>query len=259
MRATIAVAVLATAVFVGPASAQESGFDWSGAIAQGKTIEIRGVNGDVEAAFSSDNRVHVHATRTGRRSDPESVRIEVVEHEDGVTICAVYPTPGNASRENECRPGGGQMTVNDNDVQVDFTIRVPAGVRFEGSTVNGGVEVEGLRSAVVASTVNGDVRVETSGTAEASTVNGDIDARVGAGTLTEDLSFTTVNGSIDLSAPAGLNADLEASTVNGDIDSDFDVTVRRSVTRQSVRGTIGTGGEDLDLSTVNGRIRLRRI
>ena len=259
MRVNVAVALIASAIFVGPAAAQETrAFDWSGAVAQGKTIEIRGVNGDVEAVASDDNRVHVHATRSGRRDDPESVRIEVVEHADGVTICAVYPTPRNARHENECAPGGGQMSVNDNDVEVDFTIRVPAGVRFDGSTVNGGVEAEGLRSAVVASTVNGDVRVSTSGTAEASTVNGDIDARVGAGTLTEDLSFSTVNGSIELSAPAGFNADLEASTVNGEIDSDFDVTVRHSITRQSVRGTIGTGGEDLDLSTVNGRIRLRR-
>ena len=259
MRVAIPFALLATAIFVGPAAAQDPGFAWAGTIAQGETIEILGVNGDVEAELSPDSRVHVQATRSGRRSDPSSVRIEVVEHDGGVTICAVYPTPDDARRENECVPGGGQMSVNNNDVEVDFTIRVPAGVRFEGSTVNGGVQAEGLRSAVVASTVNGDVRVATSGTVEASTVNGDIDARMGAGTLTEDVSFSTVNGSIDLSAPASLNADLEATTVNGEIDSDFEVTTRHSMTRHSVRGRIGTGGEDLDLSTVNGRITLRRI
>lgn len=260
MRAIVAAAAVATVVFVSPAAAQQArSFAWTGALARGKTIEIRGVNGGVDAALSDDDRVHVQATRSGRRSDPESVRIEVVEHDGGVTICAVYPTPDNARRENECAPGGGHMSVNDNDVEVDFTVRVPAGVRLEGSTVNGGIEVAGLRSPVFASTVNGDVRIATSAFAEASTVNGDIDARVGAGTLTEDLSFSTVNGSIDLAAPAGLNAELEASTVNGEIDSDFEVTVRRSRSRQSMRGTLGSGGGDLDLTTVNGRIRLRRI
>ena len=265
MKARLTAALAATAIFVGPVRAQEQAppFDWSGALAQGKTIEVVGVNGDIDVAFSTDNRVHVHATRTARRSDPSSVRIEVVEHANGVTICAVYPTPSNSRRENSCEEGGGQMSVNDNDVEVDFTVRVPAGVRFAGSTVNGGVEVAGLRSDVEASTVNGDVRVETTGMAEASTVNGDIRARVGATTLARDMDFSTVNGSIELSAPAGLNADLEAATVNGEIESDFDVQGRQQSDhrgpRSWVRGTIGSGGEDLDLSTVNGAIRLRRI
>ena len=262
MRATpIAATLFATALFVLPVAGQDApAFDWNGTIAQGRTIEILGVNGDVDAAISTDGRVHVHATRTARRSDPNSVRIEVVETDDGVTVCAVYPTPSNARRDNECRPGGGgQMSVDHNDVEVHFTVRVPAGVRFAGSTVNGGIEAEGLRSDVDASTVNGDVRVATTGLAQASTVNGDIDATVGAGTLVHDLEFSTVNGSIDLSAPAGLNADLEAATVNGEVHSDFEVRTTGRMNRSSLRGTIGSGGEDLDLSTVNGRIRLRRI
>ena len=44
------------------------------------------------------------AQRTGRRNDPEDVRLEVVEHAGGVTICAVYPSK-DAARPNECRPG----------------------------------------------------------------------------------------------------------------------------------------------------------
>ena len=255
-----AASLIASAIFVAPVGAQEAPpFDWSGTIAQGRTLEIAGVNGDIDAAISEDGRVHVHATRRGRRSDPESVRIEVVQHDNGVTICAVYPTPSNSRRENRCEEGGGDMNVNNNDVEVHFTVRVPAGVRFDASTVNGGIDAEGLRSEVLASTVNGDVSVATTGLAQASTVNGDIDARVGAGPLTEDLEFSTVNGSIELSAPAGLAADLEASTVNGEVDSEFDVLVRGRQDRQSLRGTIGGGGQDLDLSTVNGRIRLRRI
>ena len=266
MKARLTVALAATAIFVAPVRAQEQAppFDWNATVAQGKTIEIVGVNGDVDATASPDGRVHVRATRTARRSNPESVRIEVVEHANGVTICAVYPTPSGSRHENDCEEGGGQSSVQDNDVQVDFTVQVPAGVRFAGSTVNGGVEGTGLRSDVEASTVNGDVRVETSGMAQANTVNGDIRARVGATTPSEDMDFSTVNGSIELTAPAGLDADLEATTVNGEIDSDFDVrsqgpVMDRQSLRRSLRGTIGDGGEDLDLTTVNGGIRLRRI
>lgn len=258
------VVLAASAIFVGPARAQEQArpFNWDGVVAQGKTVEVRGVNGTIEAALSSDGRVHVSATRSARRSDPESVTIEVVEDADGVRICAVYPSR-RARQASDCRGGDGPSNGDDNDVRVDFTVRVPAGVRFAGSTVNGGIEATGLRSDVEASTVNGGVRVETSGTATASTVNGDIRARVGVATPRADMDFSTVNGSIELVAPAGLNADVDASTVNGDIDSDFAVSgggVQRGrfTPSATLNGAIGRGGEDLELSTVNGEIRLRR-
>ena len=256
MTKLIALAVLAAAA--APAAAQQD-FEWRGRIAAGDAIEIQGVNGDVRALPATGDEVTVHAERQGRRSDPMSVRLEVVEHAGGVTICAVYPTPENARRENECQPGGGTNSVQRNDVRVHFTVRVPAGVRFEGATVNGDVDAEGLGADVRASTVNGDVDVRTTGFAEARTVNGDISLRLGRSTFTEDVEFETVNGSITIEMPQGLNADFRASTVNGSIDSDFPITVTGKVSRRSLRGSIGSGGPELRLSTVNGSIRLRRI
>jgi hypothetical protein len=259
----LALAVLAalsalTAPLATTAAAQSSDFRWSGALPHGQTIEIRGVNGDVRALPASDGTVRVEATKSARRDDPGSVRIEVVEHADGVTICAVYPTPASARRDNQCRPGGGGQSVQNNDVRVDFVVRVPAGVVLTASTVNGGVEAEGLHSDVRASTVNGGVRVSTSGFAQASTVNGSVVARLGQNQIPGRASYSTVNGSVTLEMPAGLNAELRASTVNGSIDSDFPITVQGRMSRRSLRGTIGAGGPQLDVSTVNGSIILRQ-
>ncbi|NIY11967.1 MAG: DUF4097 family beta strand repeat protein [Gemmatimonadetes bacterium] len=183
----------------------------------------------------------------------------MVEHDGGVTICAVYPTPRNARRPNECRAGGGQMNTNRNDVQVDFRVRVPAGVAFSGHTVNGDIEAEGLGGNVLAGTVNGSVDVQTAGFAEANTVNGDITCRVGTNRFRDGVEFETVNGSITIEMPDGLDADFRASTVNGSIDSDFPILVTGKVSPRSVRGTIGQGGPELRLSTVNGSIRLRKM
>jgi len=253
--------LVATALAVAPAepaAAQRDDFQWRGNVPQGQTIEIRGVNGAVHAMASTDNAVHVEATKRARRSDPESVRIEVVRHDGGVTICAVYPTPPGARRANDCRPGGGQNSVRNNDVRVDFVVRVPAGVKFDGHTVNGDIDAEALQSDVNANTVNGSVTIQTNGFAQAKTVNGGITCRLGAGRLTGDVSFETVNGSIVLEMPDGLNAEFRGSTVNGSIDSDFPITVTGQVSRRSLRGTIGTGGPELRVSTVNGSIRLRQ-
>ena len=256
MRSLLALTL--TALLAGGLSAQGRDFQWQGDLDRGQMLEIRGVNGDITAVASSDGQVHVEADRRARRDDPMSVRIEVVEHDDGVTICAVYPTPGDARRENECRPGGGPNNVGQNDVRVDFTVRVPAGVRFEGHTVNGELDADGLEADVRASTVNGDVDVRTTGLAEASTVNGSITCRLGTSDLEDGLELETVNGSITLEIPAGLDADLRASTVNGSIDSGFEIMVTGKVSPRSLSGRIGDGGPELHLTTVNGSIRIRQ-
>jgi hypothetical protein len=79
-------------------SAATNDFNWSGRLAPGQTLEIKGVNGWVRAERASGVEAQVTANKTGRRSDPDSVRIQVVPHADGVTICAVYPS--NDSRGN---------------------------------------------------------------------------------------------------------------------------------------------------------------
>jgi DUF4097 and DUF4098 domain-containing protein YvlB len=242
-----------------PVAAQKEDFTWGGKLAAGKSIEIKGINGDVHAVAATGSEVSVTARKRARKSDPEDVKIEVIQHADGVTICAVYPTPDDARHQNECKAGdGGHMSTRNNDVRVDFTVHVPSGVEFVGRTVNGDVDAERLASNVDASTVNGSIAVSTSGFANASTVNGSINARMGTATWPESVEFRTVNGGITIDVPQNLNADVRFSTVNGDIDSDFDVTVRGRLSQRRMRGTIGSGGRDIFAETVNGSIRLRR-
>ena len=237
-------------------AAAQTEFHWKGRIAAGKAIEIKGVNGDVRAVAGS-GETEVTAAKHAHRSDPDEVKIAVVEHEDGVTICAVYPSEGR--RENRCESGeGGHMSVRDNDVKVDFTVRVPEGVKFIGKTVNGEVEAGSLASDVDANTVNGSIRISTSGYAEAHTVNGSIMASIGRANWSDGLEFRTVNGGITLDLPATLSTEVRAETVNGDILTDFPLMVTGRLGPRRVHGTIGGGGRQLALATVNGSIKLRK-
>jgi len=256
MRIATLTLLAAGLAIPGRRAAAQNEFHWKGKLAPGKAIEIKGVNGDVHGV-AGGGEVEVTALKHGRKSDPDEVKIEVVEHGDGVTICAVYPSGGR--RENSCEPGeGGHMSTHDNDVQVDFTVRVPAGVRFVGRTVNGDVEAANLASDVDARTVNGGIRLSTSGYAEAETVNGSIVASLGRANWSDGLAFSTVNGGITLDLPANLSTEVRASTVNGDIQSDFPLMVTGKLGPRRVSGTIGSGGRQLQLSTVNGSIRLRK-
>ena len=231
-------------------------FTWGGRIAAGKAIEVKGVNGEITIEPSTGDQVEVVARKSARKSDPDEVKIEVIEHEDGVTLCAVYPTP-EGEKPNECKPGeGGRMNTRNNDVQVDFEVRVPARVRAIGRTVNGSISAHGLTADAEAYTVNGSIHIATRGVAAASTVNGSIEAELGTSPR-EPLEFQTVNGGIKVTLPGDTGAELRASTVNGDIDSELPVTSYRRLSHRRLTGTIGKGGPQLRLTTVNGDIRLR--
>lgn len=254
---TVASLLLAAAVL--PAAAQSPDFRWHGRLATGKRVEVKGVNGDVRAVLTTGSEVEVTAAKHSRRSDPDDVKIEVIEHDGGVTICAVYPTPRRAREENRCDVGDSwHSNTENNDVTVDFDVKIPAGVEFTGQTVNGEMSAEGLKADVKASTVNGSVRVTTTGLAEASTVNGSVYVEMGRADWANDLDFSTVNGGITLVLPAQLNTEIRASTVNGELSTDYPLMVTGRFGPRRMRGTIGTGGRTLSLSTVNGEIRLRK-
>jgi hypothetical protein len=250
--------IAALATFSDDLCAQD--FDWSGIIQNGDVIEVEGVSGEIRAVAASGNRVEVTAEiREHRRGSAEDIEFEVIEHSGGVTICALYPTPRRAREDNECRPNGrSRNSTNNIDVEVNFTVHVPAGVDFAGHTVNGGIEVRSLSGNVEAYTVNGDIDISTSGYAEATTVNGSIDAVIGRSDWSGMLEFETVNGSITVELPDGIGADVTARTVNGAIETDFPLTVQGRFSHRRLSGSIGGGGDRISLETVNGSVRLLR-
>jgi len=238
-------------------------FHWSGRVAQGAAIEIKGLNGDIRAESATGEEVQVVAVKRSRRSDVNSVKVKVVEHAGGVTICAIYPNE-NSGNPNNCEPGpGGQgnssskINVRDNDVRVDFIVRVPSQIGFIGRTINGDIGATSLASNVVSTTVNGSIKISTSGYAEATTINGEISAKLGDANWPQSLIFTTINGGINLDLPSNANTELKAETLNGSITSDFPLNVTSLTSRRRVSGRIGVGGRELILKTLNGSINLR--
>jgi hypothetical protein len=233
-------------------------FEWSGRLASGRTLEVEGVNGAIHATAAAGAEVVVHALKHAKHSDPDRVTVEVLEHADGVTLCVRYPDTWG--HHNTCAPHGrSHMDTHDNDVEVDFDVKLPAGVSLVARTVNGEVEATGLGADVEAHTVNGSITLETRGRGEANTVNGSIEARLGALGVKAPLEFTTVNGGITLELPADVGAEVSAKCVNGGIQSDFPVLVhKRGFVGQSLSGTLGHGGPHLQLSTVNGAIELKK-
>ena len=206
----------------------------------------------VESGVGSD--VVVEAIKSGRRDDPATVRIEVVEHELGITICAVYP-----GRDNACVPGegGGGMSTRNNDVGVEFRVQVPSYADVLANSVNGKVEVDRVEGDVLATTVNGSIEVDAGGAVSARTVNGSIDVRFGDAGSLDDLEFESVNGSIRLRVPSDLAAELDIRTQNGSIETDWDLPVTGKWSGRRLEGPVGGGGRRLRARTVNGDVTIR--
>lgn len=265
-----------TAAQAAPAAATQEDFRWSGRIARGDEIAIRGLMGNVRAEVASGDQVEVVGRRIG--DDADQVRIEVVETDDGVTICTIYPTrrdggnrdgEGRRGRRNDDNPcnNGHSGTIDLDDARIDFVVRVPAGVHLAASTVAGDIVANGLRSRVDAASVSGDVRVSTSESARAATVSGDVDATFGE--TDGDVEFASVSGDVVVRLAGNVGAEVEAQTLSGDIQSDFGLRVRGNGDDDDDRGfniqigkqmsgTIGRGGPELSVNTVSGNIRLLR-
>jgi hypothetical protein len=239
-------------------------FHWQGKVAPGGAVEIKGINGGIQASAASGDQVEVTAVKRARHGNPDEVEIKVVEHAGGVTICALYPgstsdcQPGESRHTHGHKPSHDESNWHHNDTEVEFTVRVPSGTRFIGRTVNGGIEASALPGDAEAYTVNGGIKVEAAGHAVGATVNGGIRASLGRADWTGALDFKTVNGGITLELPAQVGAELKAQTVNGEITSDFPLTVQGGLSKRQIAATIGSGGRQLTLSTVNGGIHIRK-
>lgn len=143
-------------------------------------------------------------------------------------------------------------TVNDGDILV-------SGVDgdIEVNNTNGGVKLIGVSGAVVAHALNEDV------VASLIAVSG------------KPMSFTSLNGDINITLPATVKANVRLQPGNGEVYSDFDIEMLPSVLKQeggkgqsggkfvikveqTMLGKINGGGPEITCKTFNGDIRIHK-
>jgi hypothetical protein len=63
---------------------------------------------------------------------------------------------------------------------------------------------------------------------------------------------------VKLELPADASTEVKFSSVNGRLNSDFPITVSGIFGSHSAHGTIGSGGRELSVETVNGSVELTK-
>ncbi|MCZ6643907.1 MAG: hypothetical protein O7F71_20215 [Gammaproteobacteria bacterium] len=177
-----------------------------------------------------------------------------------------------------------EVTENDNvmefemdswmDNGVSINVKVPVNISLKLESVNNGdLRVEGVTGDVELSSVNGSIEATgISGLVVAETVNGSVKVEFDKITPDRYMAFSSHNGTIDVTFPPDVKADVYLDTERGTIYSDFKIVLDRSPvvvsedkdergTRikvdKQMRGTLNGGGPEIRFETYNGSIYIR--
>ena len=231
-----------------------------------RTVNIEVFNGSITVHAYSGNEAIVESTgRTSRRSHSESAPPGM--HQIG---------PGR---------GGLDITEENNVVNIragvmgssDVSVQVPTQTNLKLRSLNGGkIVVEGVSGEIDAQNMNGSVTVtNVSGSVLANSMNGKVTVSLDKVTPNKTMSFSSMNGTIDVTLPADIKANLKMKSDNGDIWSDFDIKLSSSAPPQvddqrssggkyrwrvdrTMLGTINGGGPEMSFVTYNGNVIIHK-
>jgi hypothetical protein len=160
---------------------------------------------------------------------------------------------------------------------IDLEIQVPARTSLKLKTINNGnIVVDGVEGEIEVDDINGSVTLtNVSGSVVAHALNGRVTATVLRADPDKPMSFSSLNGDIDVTLPPTIKANVKIKSGHGEVFSDFDIVTRpgpgptvedsrstkgkyRVRVDQAVYGTINGGGPEFQFSNFNGSIYIRK-
>ena len=160
---------------------------------------------------------------------------------------------------------------------VDLMIQVPFSTSLDLSSFMGGeIEVDNVKGEIEASNMTGAIKLlSVSGTVLANSMNGGIEVTFAEVNPDTPMSFSTMNGDIDVTLPASTKANLKMKTDFGEIYSDFEIVVGKAPQKVEAEpeaeegryriafdkyyfGAINGGGPEFVLKTMRGDILIRK-
>jgi hypothetical protein len=160
----------------------------------------------------------------------------------------------------------------------DILVRVPFATSLKLECMNGGeIKVDRVSGDLELQNLNGGVTVtNASGSVLAHSLNGKVTVSLNKVTPDKPMSFSTMNGDIDVTLPPDIKANFRMKSDNGEVFSDFDVKLlpnsnqpvvedsrskggryRVKVDKTAV-GSVNGGGPELSFKTFNGNIFIRK-
>ena len=243
---TILMALFLMAV-AAPAFAQRETetFDRTLSLAPGGTLRLKTFSGKVTITGTGGNQVVIHAVRRATADRLRDIKLDVQQQGNVIEIDANY-------REVERR--------NDNVVETDFTIQVPAQTRLDLRTFSAPVSVSGVQGELTVDGFSSEIRLVDvgGGPARIKTFSGDVTLEARGWNETDNLNVHTFSGGVTVRLPESARGSLDFDTFSGRFNSDLPVTVS-TASRRNFRGALNGGGNaDFRFKTFSGDVTLRR-
>lgn len=173
---------------------------------------------------------------------------------------------------------GNVIRISGGHTEANLVIQVPVATSINASVVNGGdLVIENISGEIDANNTNGGIKINNvSGTVVAHALNDNVTVRMDKITPGKPMSFSSLNGDIDVTFPADTKARLKLKSEHGEIYSDFDLKMEASSRQPMVEdnrskggkykvqfdramyATINGGGQEIQLTTLNGKILIRK-
>jgi hypothetical protein len=220
-------ALLLSLVVAAPLAAQTNTetVDKTLSLPAGGTLKLKTFSGKVRITGGSGDQVVIHAVRRAKQDRLDDIKLEITQSGNTIEIDANH-------RLVERR--------NDNVVETDFEIQVPARTRLDIKTFSAPVTVIG---------VNADQNIDgfsSSVTVESTEWND------------HDLDINTFSGGVRLRLPSSARGNIDFNSFSGSFESDLPVTLSNS-NRRNFRGALNGGGNgDFRLKTFSGDVSIRK-
>jgi DUF4097 and DUF4098 domain-containing protein YvlB len=229
-----------------------------------KRLSLENRNGSVEIRAWDKDEIGVTAfKKVNAEDEDEAVRIlemmEVIIEVSGdeIIITTDYPHSGNKKRGNGGFFSwlmGGSWGVS---YSVSYEVFVPEKFDIDVKSTNGEISVIKCNGRIRLETTNGKIKAnDVSGSLRCSTTNGSINASFIEVTETDEMNFTSTNGSISLYLPEDIGAEIKARTTNGSINCDMNVTEHYERSKKSLDVEVNDGGVLIYVKTTNGSINI---
>jgi DUF4097 and DUF4098 domain-containing protein YvlB len=216
----------------------------------GGRVEITNVNGKIDVQPASGNTVEIVAQKSARAGSSEAAKqaLERIEIQES-------SSPAGVRVETKLQRNQGGLFGGANQM-VEYVVKVPAGAEVKFTTVNGGIELHGLKGRINAETTNGGIKArDVSGSIDASTTNGGVEVDL-AQLSSGGVKLGCTNGGIELRLPSDSRATISARIVNGGINTSGLEVEKTGSSRRHLDGRMNGGGARIDIEGVNGGIRI---
>lgn len=233
------------------------------------TVKVSVMSGSISVRVGSGRDVIVNTTPDDRDASHDRSRDQSRTRE------RAGDDPSAAGLRRLTQPAGVNIEEENNSVSIsspmmlgrmNVAIQVPAATSLVLRALNGGeVVVEGVNGSIEVNNVNGSIRLtDIGGPVIAHAMNGKVVATLRQVAMGKPMSFTSFNGSVDVTLPGSAKANLKLRSDRGDVYTDFDIQTSQAPPRaqpgdaRSIYGTTNGGGPDFELRTFNGNIYLRK-